>query len=75
MADSKVYTPIGGRSGSGSRGGRGGRGQNPVALSPELRERERESYREDGRRRERRGLRVRWMQVPQLCLQVLLQQM
>ncbi|KAI7986818.1 hypothetical protein LOK49_LG14G00445 [Camellia lanceoleosa] len=41
MADSKVYTPIGGRSGSGGRGGRGGRGQNPVALNPELRERER----------------------------------
>ncbi|CAL5340339.1 unnamed protein product [Camellia sinensis] len=39
MADSKVYTPIGGRSGSGGRGGRGGRGQNPVALNPELRER------------------------------------
>ncbi|KAF5954548.1 hypothetical protein HYC85_007404 [Camellia sinensis] len=36
MADSKVYTPIGGRSGSGGRGGRGGRGQNPVALNPEL---------------------------------------
>ncbi|XP_028051326.1 uncharacterized protein LOC114255975 [Camellia sinensis] len=42
MADSKVYTPIGGRSGSGGRGGRGGRGQNPVALNPELGERERE---------------------------------
>ncbi|CAL5382090.1 unnamed protein product [Camellia sinensis] len=42
MADSKVYTPIGGRSGSGGRGGRGGRGQNPVALNPEERERERE---------------------------------
>ncbi|CAL5378363.1 unnamed protein product [Camellia sinensis] len=41
MADSKVYTPIGGRSGSGGRGGRGGRGQNPVALNHELRERER----------------------------------
>ncbi|CAL5382365.1 unnamed protein product [Camellia sinensis] len=36
MADSKVYTPIGGQSGSGGRGGRGGRGQNPVALNPEL---------------------------------------
>ncbi|KAF5939287.1 hypothetical protein HYC85_023546 [Camellia sinensis] len=36
MADSKVYTPIGGRSGSGGRGGRGGRGQNPMALNPEL---------------------------------------
>ncbi|KAF5951174.1 hypothetical protein HYC85_009118 [Camellia sinensis] len=36
MANSKVYTPIGGRSGSGGRGGRGGRGQNPVALNPEL---------------------------------------
>ncbi|CAL5357397.1 unnamed protein product [Camellia sinensis] len=49
MADSKVYTPIGGRSGSGGRGGRGGRGQNPVALNPELGERERE-----------RGLQRRW---------------
>ncbi|CAL5381038.1 unnamed protein product [Camellia sinensis] len=49
MADSKVYTPIGGRSGSGGRGGRGGRGQNPVALNLELRERERE-----------RGLQRRW---------------
>ncbi|KAI7997811.1 Dynamin-related protein 3A [Camellia lanceoleosa] len=36
MADSKVHTPIGGRSGSGGRRGRGGRGQNPVALNPEL---------------------------------------
>lgn len=36
MADSKVYTPIGGRSGSGGHGGSGGRGQNPVALNPEL---------------------------------------
>ncbi|XP_028094721.1 uncharacterized protein LOC114294772 isoform X2 [Camellia sinensis] len=36
MADSKVYTPIRGRSGSGGRGGRGGRGQNPLALNPEL---------------------------------------
>ncbi|CAL5366230.1 unnamed protein product [Camellia sinensis] len=49
MADSKVYAPIGGRSGSGGRGGRGGRGQNPVALNPELGERERE-----------RGLQRRW---------------
>ncbi|GMP50976.1 hypothetical protein CsSME_00017384 [Camellia sinensis var. sinensis] len=49
MADSKVYTLIGGRSGSGGRGGRGGRGQNPVALNPELGERERE-----------RGLQRRW---------------
>ncbi|CAL5383205.1 unnamed protein product [Camellia sinensis] len=36
MADSKVYTPIRGRSRLGGRGGRGGRGQNPVALNPEL---------------------------------------
>ncbi|KAI8015655.1 O-fucosyltransferase 7 [Camellia lanceoleosa] len=36
MVDSKVYTPIGGRSGLGGRGGRGGRGQNPVALNLKL---------------------------------------
>ncbi|KAI8009704.1 Methyltransferase N6AMT1 [Camellia lanceoleosa] len=36
MADSKVYTPIGVRSGSRGRGGKGGRAQNLVALNPKL---------------------------------------
>ncbi|KAF5946451.1 hypothetical protein HYC85_016679 [Camellia sinensis] len=54
MVDSKVYTPVGGRSGSGGRGGREGRGQNPVALNPE-RERERERERGLQRRWEEKG--------------------